>query len=84
MHPHTYETASEACEEVNQQIACASEGPFNKWPDLEEHVHIEADMDDAEVKKAGCEQTPPLMCAYGARTEVTTPVHHVERRRLGG
>lgn len=35
------------------------------------------------MKKAGGEQTPPLMCAYGERAEVTAPVRHVERRRLG-
>jgi hypothetical protein len=71
MHPHTDETASEACAEVNHQIACASEGHFNKRPDLEEHVPIEADMDDPEAKKAGGEQAPPLMGAYGERAVVS-------------
>src|ERR1700709_2642355 len=83
MNPNTYETASEACEEVNQQIACASEGPFNKRPYLEKHIHIEANMDDAEVKKTAGEQTPPLMCAYGERAEVPTPVLDVKGCGLG-
>jgi len=68
---------------VDEQIAYASEGHFDERADLIEHVHVEADMDDAEVNKAGGEQTPVLVGTDGVRAEVTTPVSHIERHRLG-
>jgi hypothetical protein len=83
MHPHADDTASEACGEVDEQIACASEGHFDERPDLEEHVHIEGDMDDAEVNEAGGEQAPVFVPPDGVGGEVTAPIEHVLKRRLG-
>jgi hypothetical protein len=34
------------------------------------------------VQKAGGEQTPPLVCAYGRGAEVAAPMEYVERRGL--
>jgi hypothetical protein len=59
------DAAAEACEEVDDQVAGASEDGFNEWADLVEDVHVEADVDDAEVEEDGAEETPVLMFAYG-------------------
>jgi hypothetical protein len=41
MDPYADQTPKEACAEVDDQVACASEDRFNEWPNLVEHIHIE-------------------------------------------
>ena len=83
MDPHADHAACEACDEVDEQVAHASENGFDERPDQVEHVHVHADVDDAEVQKAGGEETPPLVCAYGRGAEVAAPLEYIERRGLG-
>jgi hypothetical protein len=40
------------------------------------HVH-------ADVQKAGGEETPPLVCAYGCGAEIAAPIEYINRRGLG-
>ncbi len=47
---------------------------FDERADLVEHVHIEADVDDAEVDEAGGEHAPPLMGAEGQGAEVAKAI----------
>lgn len=77
------DATGQARDEVEDQVADASEGDFDERADLVEDVHVEADMDDAEVQEAGGEQPPPLVRADGGGAVVATPVEDVERRGLG-
>ena len=84
MHQDADDAASEACREVDQEIADASEGEFDERPDLIEDVHVEGDVDDAEVNEAGGEETPVLVGAEGEGAVVSTPVLHGLECWLGG
>jgi hypothetical protein len=83
MDPNADDAACEACDEVDEQVADASEDGFDERPDQVEHVHVHADVDDAEVQKAGGEETPVLVSADGRRAEVAAPIEDVEGRGLG-
>jgi hypothetical protein len=83
MDPHAYQTACEACEEVDEQVACAAEYLFDEWADLVEHVHVQGDVDDAEVNEGGGEQTPPLVFSDGGGAEVAAPVEYFLGRGRG-
>ena len=53
VHEYSDDAAGEASDEVDEQIAEAAESDFDERADLVEDVHVEADVDDAEVQKNG-------------------------------
>ena len=81
MDPYADNAACEACDEVDEQVAYASKDNLDERPDEVEHVHVHANVDDAEVQKAGGEQTPPLVGADGGGAE--SPPHFSMSRGVG-
>ncbi len=77
------EAAGEAGDEVDEQVADAAEDGFDERPDEIEHVHIHADVDDAEVEEAGGEEAPVLVGAEGGGAEVAAPEEDVAGGGLG-
>ena len=78
------DAATEAGEEVDDQVAGASEDGFDEWADLVEDVHVEGDVDDAEVEEGGGEETPVLLSADGVGVGVAAPVEDVLWGGVGG
>ena len=78
VHEDADDTAGEACDEVDDQVACSAEGEFDERADLVQDVHVEADVDDAEVEEGRGEETPVLMGSESVRGVVAAPTEDIE------
>ncbi len=83
MHPEAGDAAGESGDEVDDEVAGAAEDDFDERADLVEHVHVEGDVDDAEVDEGGGEHAPVLVGAEGDGAEVGAPVEGVQGCGLG-
>ena len=64
--------------EIDEEITGLAEEELREEPHLEQDVHVDGDMEEAEVEEAGGDETPPLS-RLGEGREVSAPGNHLLR-----